>query len=498
MPDLILGSVLRLAGQAMPGLEADSRVISFVLSDSSVARDDHTIMTSGWDYKAYMTNPVVLFAHDADDVNCVIGRMERIWTDGDSLMGDISFIPADINPMAETVYQMVRAGYLNAVSVGFIPRQAKPANDRSRPGGYDVTRAELLEVSVVPVPALPSALATARAAGIDTGPIYSWAEKIMASRAADPKWKVGASRDIPLSAADSFDADAAAERMLDAAGIGNDGSDPVKARRGFLVYDDAKPNDRASYRFPFADIVDGDVKAVPDGIRAAAASLSEAGFPQDVHGRARALVEHYEARMMKDEKPEAARPEVKRSLGHVSWLACILQELGCLEDSAAFEAMTEGEPGEASAGLAAAIKVLGETLLAMTAEEIADMVEEESAEDVARARKFFAAFRDADARHIELVTAAGDRLAEGHDLTVVDRTAEPTTAVPSTRAGRILSSQNEEALRSAHKMLSDAADMVMTVVSQVPGEQGQPDMPGPDVEARAIRARKAKARSYIN
>jgi HK97 family phage major capsid protein len=58
----------------------------------------------------------------------------------------------------------------------------RAANDRSRPGGLDFTKVEMLELSAVPVPALPTALATARSAGINLRPLVDWTERALDSK----------------------------------------------------------------------------------------------------------------------------------------------------------------------------------------------------------------------------------------------------------------------------------------------------------------------------
>ena len=184
MPDEQLPSLIqRLAPSAvlsdMLDTATSDRTITFVLSTPEVARDGHTLAASGWDTDAYMRNPVVLFAHDNSSTDTVIGRMDRIWTDGDRLMGQARFMEASLNPLAETVYQMVRQGFLSAVSVGFIPLDGKPAKGRGH-GAFDFTRQELLEVSVVPVGAHPAALVMGRSANIDTQPMLDWARRFVA------------------------------------------------------------------------------------------------------------------------------------------------------------------------------------------------------------------------------------------------------------------------------------------------------------------------------
>lgn len=84
------------------------------------------------------------------------------------MKGDIEFADAETYPFADTVHRFYKGGFLNAVSVGWLPLEWSASKDRTRPGGIDFTKAELLEVSCVPVPSLPTALAEARARGIIT------------------------------------------------------------------------------------------------------------------------------------------------------------------------------------------------------------------------------------------------------------------------------------------------------------------------------------------
>jgi hypothetical protein len=63
-----------------------------------------------------------------------------------------------------------------------LPLEWRFSKDKNRVGGVDFLKVDALEFSAVPVPALPTALVTARSAGIDTGPLYEWAEKVLDDR----------------------------------------------------------------------------------------------------------------------------------------------------------------------------------------------------------------------------------------------------------------------------------------------------------------------------
>jgi hypothetical protein len=162
---------------AAPLATREDRTVDYVFSDESVARDGDTIRTAGWDLAAYLANPVFLWAHDSSAPP--IGKVIEIGAVGAELRGTVSYAEADEYPFADTIYRLTQGGFLNATSVSWLPRKWRQSADKSRPGGIDFLEQELLEISAVPVPALSTALATARGAGIDTTPIFEWASRAL-------------------------------------------------------------------------------------------------------------------------------------------------------------------------------------------------------------------------------------------------------------------------------------------------------------------------------
>jgi len=226
--------------------------------------------------------------------------------------------------------------------------------DGDRPFGIDFTKQELLEISVCPVPCNPNALQEAKANGIDTGPLREWASKVLdegghvliprnlleetfrqaktprttrqkylaKSEASD--WKVGAARDLPIDESDSWDGPAAAKRMLDDAGFDGDSPDGAKASRGFLLHDAANPMLRGSYKLPFADIVDGELKAVKAGISAAKGRLDQTDAPPTVLDEASIVVGDYEKRIGEDKTIVATVEKAGRKISSAN--AALLQK----------------------------------------------------------------------------------------------------------------------------------------------------------------------------
>jgi HK97 family phage prohead protease len=141
--------------------DVGGRTVRFVLSDSSVDRMNDTVNVGGWDLESYRRNPVVLFAHDSSSPP--IGRANSVWSDGTKLLADVEFAPAETYAFADTIFRLVKGGFLKSGSVGFLPLDYKFSE---RPGGVDYKRQELLEFSIVPVPANANTLVAARMKGV--------------------------------------------------------------------------------------------------------------------------------------------------------------------------------------------------------------------------------------------------------------------------------------------------------------------------------------------
>ncbi len=114
-------------------------------------------------------------------------------------------------------------------------------------------------------------------------------------------WKVCGDSDLPLADRQrEWDGDAASERIFRWAGW-DDNPDPQKARRAFFACDDAQPEKKDSYKLPFADIIGGELRAVPRGIFAVAQVLEGArggvDLPRDVEDEVRRRVERYYRKM---------------------------------------------------------------------------------------------------------------------------------------------------------------------------------------------------------
>lgn len=138
----------------------------YVASDETVDRYGDVIRVSGWELKNYKANPVVLFAHQKDNP---VGTAPKVWTEGTKLMVRIKLADEGTSPFIDTLRKLMDQKIVRAVSVGFLPtKQPNYIRDEKndRITGVEYIGQELLENSLVTVPANPMALQTAKAMGI--------------------------------------------------------------------------------------------------------------------------------------------------------------------------------------------------------------------------------------------------------------------------------------------------------------------------------------------
>lgn len=141
-----------------------SRVRRFLLSDESVDSYNSVIKADGWELERFTKNPVVLFGHNA--WSHPIGK-GTAFVEGKQLMLDVTFLPEEVNPLAERTLRILDEGLMGA-SVGFDPLEWEIDEDRAT-GDEDwwnvpikYTRQSLLEASIVTIPSNENALPEGR------------------------------------------------------------------------------------------------------------------------------------------------------------------------------------------------------------------------------------------------------------------------------------------------------------------------------------------------
>lgn len=128
---------------------ADGSFIA-VASTNSVDRHGEVVDNNGWEMKAYKKNPVILWAHDHSEP--AIGVSKKTWIEGTGKKAKLMIQPLlhDVTEKARAIKQLVEMGIINSLSVGFKPLESSD--------GVTFTKNELLEVSMVNVPANADAM----------------------------------------------------------------------------------------------------------------------------------------------------------------------------------------------------------------------------------------------------------------------------------------------------------------------------------------------------
>ena len=435
----------------MQATEVAENRTRLIAATSQLARDGHVLEPAGMDISSFLRIGTILFDHDPK-VPVGIPVSGGLNSAGD-LEVEIEWAPAGISAKADEVRGLVKAGILRTGSVGFEPLDGEPLDPAKPRGGQHITKSELLELSIVAVPADTGAVVTQRS-----------------DQSAD--WKCGVSRDLPIEDSDAWDGSAAEASIFEWAG--GDDFDPSKARKGFLAYNATKPKERGSYKLPIAHVVDGRLKVPKGAIRAAASRLPQADIPDTVKETAKGVIAHYEEKAGMADKDRGIKvkhtralerapkvPLFKRGLCEVASLAYTLSQLGYAHDCAEWEADCEGDDSPVPGMLGEALVALGKAFISMADEEAKELL------------------------------AAKDLEIEDDEIPVAERAYVAAAKTPQTRAwrlgvamaraGKALSATNEKKLQDAqenhgralkhHKALGDHQEAVAGNMDAITSQQ---------------------------
>lgn len=160
-----------------------------------------------------------------------------------------------------------------------------------------IDKGDLFEVSIVMFPGNEEAQMTFVKAALHED--NSDEDKLFFAKSKVPTWRVGASKNLPVSTTDmEWDSAAAKQRIFKAVGFDTDKPDLESVKKAFLAYDSSNPNLRGSYKLLIADIIDGKMQITEGGLRAALQRLPNIPLPAETKTAANAILDHYQEETM--------------------------------------------------------------------------------------------------------------------------------------------------------------------------------------------------------
>lgn len=167
-------------------LDDRSGLVEYVASDESLDSYREVIRAKGWRFNLFRKNAPFVDSHSYDSVGRVLGKVVSFGVKGKKLVETVQWaIDVPENKAAQLGFRMTKAGYLKAVSVGFVPvkmlsqadafgpeREAWLAqlgelglSEQAAPRAIYLEQ-EQIELSACVIGANPSALAKSYRAGI--------------------------------------------------------------------------------------------------------------------------------------------------------------------------------------------------------------------------------------------------------------------------------------------------------------------------------------------
>jgi HK97 family phage prohead protease len=135
-------------------VEGDGAMMDFIASDETLDRYNEVIKVDGWQLENFRANPVIPDCHDYSSISRILGKAQSVSVANGKLMNRVEFCLD--NPMGKMAYKMAKGGFIKSQSVGFIPIEWTKGVGKDQPERI-YTKSELLEISMVVVPANPGA-----------------------------------------------------------------------------------------------------------------------------------------------------------------------------------------------------------------------------------------------------------------------------------------------------------------------------------------------------
>lgn len=114
-------------------VDAAGGVVQYVASDESIDSYGEVIRANGWRFTRFAKNAPFVDSHRYDTLETLLGKVVDFRVDGRRLVETVQWaIDVPSNQRARIGWEMTRAGYLKAVSVGFYPTRMTSKWDQDK------------------------------------------------------------------------------------------------------------------------------------------------------------------------------------------------------------------------------------------------------------------------------------------------------------------------------------------------------------------------------
>jgi len=154
----IIEKVLKNVSSLLVSSQDEERSIVHFITTENVDRYGDIVRASGMNDANFSKNPVVLYGHDYNSFP--VGKsLWRKAVDQNGVKGVLAKTQFAKTQEGETIYSLWKDGFLNASSIGFQPTKSIPVMENGiATTGNEYIEWELLEYSIVPIPANQDAL----------------------------------------------------------------------------------------------------------------------------------------------------------------------------------------------------------------------------------------------------------------------------------------------------------------------------------------------------
>lgn len=144
------------------------RQVRVVISTRNKDRHGDVVIPRGIDLEPYKANPVVLWNHNWNEP---IARATDLQVDDDRVVATVQFPEEGISQSSDEAYGRIKAGIINAASIGFMPKEWHWEDDGAGGETWVVDKSELYEFSFVTIPSNRESLIMERALKHEDGSI---------------------------------------------------------------------------------------------------------------------------------------------------------------------------------------------------------------------------------------------------------------------------------------------------------------------------------------